>query len=253
MRDRPRVERIRHELKRRKLIVRRVEPLPSRMVRVVLGGEELSGFTSLGFDDHVKLFFPSGQGGLVARDFTPRQYDRHNAELWIDFYIHDAGPATAWAAQATAGQILEVGGPKGSAVISVEGIDTHLLVGDETALPAIGRRLQELPRGARARVVLEIDTAVDRPSFTSGAEFDVTWVPRDSRELSPASGLIAAIRRVELSSSGCFAWVAHESKSARAVRAYLRDERGLDLKWIKAAGYWQHGASGAHDKFADTE
>jgi NADPH-dependent ferric siderophore reductase len=49
------------------------------------------------------------------------------------------------AAQATVGQFLETGGPKGSAIISRTGIDLHVLIGDETGLPAISRRLEELP------------------------------------------------------------------------------------------------------------
>jgi len=58
MNDGPRVARVRHEIKRRRLTVARVERLPPKMVRIVLGGEELRGFTSLGFDDHIKVFFP---------------------------------------------------------------------------------------------------------------------------------------------------------------------------------------------------
>ena len=145
----PRVARVRHELKRRSLTVARVERLPPNMVRVALGGEELHGFTSLGFDDHIKVFFPAGQAGGAARDFTPRRHDPAAGELWIDFFLHAGGPAAAWASQAAAGQTLQIGGPKGSAIIDPDGIDTHVLIGDESALPAIGRRLEELPRSSR--------------------------------------------------------------------------------------------------------
>ncbi|MGA8357507.1 MAG: siderophore-interacting protein, partial [Xanthobacteraceae bacterium] len=49
--------RVRHEPRRRTLTVRQVETIAAHMVRVTLSGD-LEGFTSLGFDDHVKLFFP---------------------------------------------------------------------------------------------------------------------------------------------------------------------------------------------------
>ncbi len=59
----------------------------------------------------------------------------------VDFVIHDDGPATNWAATAKVGSVLGVAGPRGSSVISTDGIGLHLLIGDETALPAIARSL----------------------------------------------------------------------------------------------------------------
>jgi len=49
--------RVRHEPRRRELSVKRVDKISAHMIRVALGGD-LAGFTSLGFDDHIKLFFP---------------------------------------------------------------------------------------------------------------------------------------------------------------------------------------------------
>ena len=51
--------RVRHELRRRALTIKQVERIAAHMIRVTFTGE-LDGFTSLGFDDHVKLFFPDG-------------------------------------------------------------------------------------------------------------------------------------------------------------------------------------------------
>jgi NADPH-dependent ferric siderophore reductase len=74
MTDAPPVTRVRHEVTRRPLVVACVERLAPRMVRVVLRGAALAGFTSLGFDDHVKLFLPaSGAGAPEMRDFTPHR------------------------------------------------------------------------------------------------------------------------------------------------------------------------------------
>ena len=144
-----------------RLTVRQVETIAAHMVRVTLSGD-LEGFTSLGFDDHVKLFFPDGtknaEGApnMLGRDFTPRRYDPAKDTLEIDFAIHDAGPATRWAAQAKPGDTLALGGPRGSFIIPTT-YDWHLLIGDETALPAISRRLAELPARTRTVVVVEVD------------------------------------------------------------------------------------------------
>src|SRR5690606_35293208 len=111
-------------------------------------GDEVTGFTSLGFDDHVKVCFPTGPtdaaspedlAQMVSSDFTPRHFDAAKGELWIDFFLHEAGPATSWAAGAKAGDTLIVGGPKGSAILASEGIQLQLMIGDETAIPAIAR------------------------------------------------------------------------------------------------------------------
>ena len=243
--DEPQVTRVRNELQRRTLTVGRVERLAPDMVRVVLGGEALSGFTSLGFDDHIKLFFVDGAGGSAMRDFTPRRFDAARAELWIDFYLHEAGPAASWAAQAAAGQSLEVGGPKGSAVISNAGVGAHVLIGDETALPAIGRRLEELPAGLRARVIIEVDNVDSWRSFLLLGNAQVVWVAR--------GGVIEALRRLRFPEENCFFWVATESQSARAIRRYLSGERGVSKRWIKATGYWQKSSAGAHEPITDED
>lgn len=250
----PRVGRIRHELKRRRLTVKRVAPIAPQMVRITFGGESLSDFASLGFDDHVKLFFPADDPAApVMRDFTPRRFDTQASELDIDFFLHDAGPATSWAAQASVGQELDVAGPRGSAVIALDGIDAHVLIGDETALPAIQRRLEELPHDTRALVVIEHDAGVQWPALSSRAQLETLWVPRDGRIDPPAHELIDALRETDFPAGSCFVWVAVESRAARAIRRYLREERGLDKQWIKAAGYWQRGSAGAHDVIGDTE
>jgi NADPH-dependent ferric siderophore reductase len=128
-----------------------------------------------------------------------------------------------------------------------------VLVGDETALPAIGRRLEELPSGSRALVVVEVDAGSTWPPLTSSAATKVVWVPRDERPGAPAHELIEALRTLEFPTAQTFVWVAVETQAARALRRYLREERGVDKKWIKAAGYWQRGAAGAHEPIADAD
>ena len=258
----PSITRVRHETKRRRLTVVRTERLTPTMLRIVFGGEELEQFTSLGFDDHVKLFFTASAGTSEVqssensaappmRDFTPRRFDAGARELWIDFYLHAEGPAATWALQAAVGQSLAIGGPRGSFVISTEGIDSHVLIGDETALPAIGRRLEELPAGSRALVVFESDGgAMDYP-FVSPAALELVHVSRGAHSEPAANEIIATLRKLQFPPGQCFTWVATESQSARAIRRYLTDERGLDKHWIKAAGYWQRGSTGAHDTIQD--
>ena len=252
MSDAPRIERVRHELRRRRLTVLRVERIAPILTRVVLGGAELEGFTSLGFDDHVKLVFPARDGGEpTMRDFTPRRYDAAKGELVIDFFVHESGPAAEWSREVKAGDALTVAGPKGSAVIAPEGIGTHVLIGDETAVPALARRLEELPDGASVVVFVESDTASPWLELPRAEQANVHWIARESRGEAPATALMDALRRFGELPPRAFFWIAAESRTARALRKHLREERGIDLAWIKASGYWQRGAVGAHESIID--
>jgi NADPH-dependent ferric siderophore reductase len=229
------------------------------MRRITVGGEELTGFVSLGFDDHVKLVFPCASGDLqfpneqtkpAMRDYTPRKFLQAQSRLVLDFFIHESGPATDWAIVARPGESLGVGGPRGSFIIPID-MDWHLLIGDETALPAIGRRLEELPAGARALVVVEVGSEADELIFDSQCECQVVWGHRRDNAKGSPDILLNLLRGLDFPAGSYFAWAAAESQVARAIRRYLIDERGTDKQWIKAAGYWKRGETGTHDKIED--
>ncbi|MDM0079829.1 siderophore-interacting protein [Variovorax sp. J31P179] len=261
--------RLRHDLRFRKLEVRRVQRLTPHLIRITLGGDELAGFTSPGFDDHAKVFFPDAATGQLTvpttgpegpvwppgpkpamRDYTPRRHDAQAGTLEIDFALHDAGPATQWAEAARPGDVVGVGGPRGSFIIPTA-FDWHLLIGDDTALPAISRRLAELPAGARAVVLAEVDSEADEISFDTQAALDLQWVHRRGAEPGTGSPLLDALRRLTLPEGDFHAWVACESSAAKALRAHLVGERGAHPKWVKAAGYWRRGAAATHDTHED--
>lgn len=138
-----RVQRVRHELKRRNVEVVRVESISPHFKRITFGGEALADFVSLSFDDHIKFMLDGDGDGPgaepVRRDYTPRHHDAAARELTLEFALHGEGSAAQWAAQATVGQRAVIGGPRGSFIIPLD-CDWHLLVGDETTLPAIHRR-----------------------------------------------------------------------------------------------------------------
>ncbi|WP_108258582.1 siderophore-interacting protein [Mangrovicoccus ximenensis] len=130
------ITRHRHEIHRRDLTVRAASDVTPQMRRIVLEGGGLENFSSLGFDDHVKLFFETGGGKPEMRDYTPRAYDNADGTLTIDFAMHEAGPATDWARQAEPGSALHVAGPRGSAVIA-QVFDWHLLIVPCILLPPL--------------------------------------------------------------------------------------------------------------------
>jgi NADPH-dependent ferric siderophore reductase len=244
------IHRVMHDIKRRRLEVLRVTDLTPRMRRITLGGEQLAGFLSLGADDHIKLLFattPAEQAALATmvlgnqaddgpkpamRDYTPRRIDLAAGELDIDFVLHGDGPAATWAAQAAPGQYLHMGGPRSSTVVP-DSFESYWLIGDETALPAIARRLEALPAGRRVLAVIEIEDAAERQPLHSAAELEVIWVERHHQRLTEV------VRQLTPPPGTLYAWVATEAKLSRTLRRVLLDEHQVDEQALKAAGYWR--------------
>ena len=262
------IERVRHTLKLRVLTVVRTELLTPHLRRITLGGADLDGFVSPSHDDHVKLFFPApgqtdpvfpvlGNGANpieyapgekpVARNYTPRRYDAERGELEIDFVLHGDGPASSWAAQAAPGQKLGVGGPRGSMVVPLD-FDWYLLVGDQTALPAIARRLEQLPAGARAIAVIETLESGEEIALDSAAQVDLHWVPRNGRS---GALLLEELRKIALPHAGDgYAWVATEHGQVQDLRRHLLDA-GVPKQHLHVASYWKHGAAEHHQTHDD--
>jgi NADPH-dependent ferric siderophore reductase len=256
--------RVVHPLRFRRLVVDRIALLTPRMRRVVFVGDDLQGFTSLSFDDHVKLFFPTDDGQLPTpvvagnglafpegqprpegRDFTPRRWDATRHELSIDFGLHGRGPATRWAASAAPGATIGAGGPRASSVVS-DTFAWNLLVGDETALPAIARRLEELPPAVQALAVIQIEDDQDRVPLDTAVSASVHWIRR--RGDVPVDAFVAGL---ELPPGDGFAWVAGEGGMARRMRRHLIDDRRMNPASIKASAYWSAGVIGRHEVIAD--
>ncbi|NWJ73397.1 siderophore-interacting protein [Pseudonocardia sp. ICBG1122] len=245
-----------------------VEPLTPRMRRITLDSDDLVGVEQVAPDQQVKLFFardggvpeipPAPDDGSVAgwyarylavpearrpwmRSYTVRALDPDAGRMVVDFVLHGegepggghAGPASRWAARAAIGDPVGVLGPAVAGYRSPDGEPVRLLVGDETALPAIGAIVERLPAGTRAVAVVEV-AGPEEEQDLPGA--DVHWVHRG------AGTLLDAVRTVEIPATPAepvFAWVAGEASAVRSVRRHLVGERGLDKARVAFTGYWR--------------
>ncbi len=235
-----RVQRVRHELRRREVQVVRTEAVGPGFVAVTFGGDSLADFTSDGFDDHVKFMFDDDEAGEpVRRDYTPRRFDRARRELTIEFAVHGEGRASAWARQAAAGQPAVIGGPRGSMIVAADH-DWHLLAGDATALPAIHRRLEELPRDVHAIVVVQLADAADRRRLAGDARLDLQWV-------STPEELVAAVDALALPPGEGYAWCAGEAGAMTRLREVLAG-KSHPREAMRVAAYWKRGASEHHEE-----
>jgi len=258
-----------HPIVLRRVQVVDVVDVSPNLRRITLGGPDLSAgevdgvarpaFVSEGFDDHVKLVVPPAEGELprigrqeerrfawnpevlaYTRDYTVRSWDPSAGTFAIDVVRHDHGLASAWAYRARPGDEIHVAGPKSCALRNDEA-DHHLLVGDETALPAIARWLEEAPAGTRGRVVVEVPTEADRLDVPTAADVEVTWLVRGDVAPGTSRRLVDAVRSLELPAGRVYAWVAGEAMTIAPIRRHLRD-LGLPKEDVEVVGYWRRPA-----------
>ncbi len=254
-----RVERVRHPFGARHLQLQAREIVSPGFVRVTLGGPGLAGFASAGFDDHLKFILPQvGQERPhlpaivdgrpvfpgerpVTRDYTPVRWDLARGELVLEFALHNTGPAADWALHAPLGQWVGVAGPRGSLLIPKE-FAWHWLLGDESALPAIERRLAELPATASATVRIRVADARDQRPLASAARLDLQWV----------DSLTAAAQSLALPAGDGFIWAAGEHSEMAELRRLVLAKPGVDAKRMRIAAYWKRGEVAHHAELDGT-
>lgn len=256
---RPATERVRHELRFRLATVVSNERITPLMARITFTDPSFAEFPSAAYDDHVKLWFPAegaepvvpvpGANGLdwpkgvtapEGRDYTPRRFDRTRQEIVIDFVLHDGGVAAEWALNAKPGDVLGIGGPRASFVVRND-FAYYVLIGDETALPAIGRRIEELPAGTKILAFIEIADHTERQCLKGTADLDLTWIER-----STGASLVAVVKNAPQPPGEGYIFIAGEAAMTSIVREHFID-CGHNPDHIKAAGYWRRGEADYYD------
>ena len=247
----------------RRVVVRRVEQLTARMVRVTFGGPDLEGLTVEHPAASVRLLFPSprthelaipswnGNEFLLAdgrrptiRTFTPRRVDPQALELDVEIVIHGGGVASEWAQAAEPGNPAAVSGPGRGYTIDRDA-RAFLLAGDETAIPAISQLLEALPSERPVQVRIEVAHPDARLALPDHPGATVEWcdLPADA---TPGDALVAAVRGTDLA-PGSRVWVAGEAAAVQRVRRHLFEDRELSRTQASVRGYWKHGRSGDTD------
>ncbi|RYJ20761.1 iron utilization protein [Streptomyces sp. L-9-10] len=237
----------------------RTEWITPHMVRVVLGGEGLAAVECGEFSDHyVKvLFAPEGVSypepfdieriraefprdqWPANRTYTVRGWDPAARELAIDFVVHgDEGLAGPWAARARPGETVRFLGP-GGLYVPDPAADWHLLVGDESALPAIAASLERMPAGALVHAFVEISGAEEEQKVTTPDGTGITWLHRGERPVGES--LVAAVRGLDFPAGDVHAFVHGEAGFVKELRRHLRLERNVPRERLSISGYWRLG------------
>ncbi len=231
--------------------------LTPSLVRVVLGGDGLRDFAMPATTDaYVNLAFPPAGAPYAApfdpaevreahprelwparRRYTVRSWDPSAKELTLDFVVHgEVGVAGAWALAARPGDLLVLEGPSGGYRPDPEA-DWHLMIGDESALPAIAASLAAVPAGVPAVVRLLCDGPDHELELSCPGRLDMRWLHRtgtDDREL-----LVSALRDLAFPPGLVHAFVHGEADEIRGIRRHLLSERGLTRQVMSCSPYWR--------------
>lgn len=254
------VQRVRHPFRARHAQLLARESVSPGFLRLTFGGPEMEGFVSSGFDDHVKFILP--QQGLAKpnlpamvdgrphiegerptmRDYTPLYFDAAANTLQLDFAIHGSGPAAQWARTAEIGDWVGLAGPRGSMLIPAD-LQWHWFFGDETSMPAIERRLAELPAGVKAVVRVRLADPADQRLWASAADLDLQWV----------DSLSSALDALEIPEDDGFIWAAGENRLMAELRKQVLAKPGANPRHMRIASYWKQGEGGHHEELSTTD
>jgi NADPH-dependent ferric siderophore reductase len=281
---------------------RRINLSPS-LTRLVFSGPDVAEMNTLAPDQRVKLFFPAADGSLhrlpsnqhwkaahsalpaeqrpLMRTYTIRALRREALEVDVDFVLHGVnGPASAWATHAQVGDCLQMvapnlayeGDPGGYEWKPPQGLHHVLLMGDETALPAIAGILERLADQQPALAVeafIEVPSQADCLPLHHSPATRLHWLPRETLRCDHGQAMRQAVReQATLAQAGVatgvkledvnldkrilweqastqnsvfHAWVAGESATVMDIRRYLIKERGLPRDCLTLMGYWRAG------------
>lgn len=241
----------------RRLTVAGLELLSPHMVRATVAGPELEGFELNEPASSIRLLVPTtgtadlvmpewsgnefllpGGARPIIRTFTPRYFDPDGPAVDIDIVLHEGGATSAWAGEARPGDPVAITGP-GRGYRIDPGAASFLLAGDETAIPAVGQLLEQIPETIEVQAIIEVsrpDARIDLPDHPAAR---VAWTDRSVGD-PPGTALITAVQHATIE-AGTKVWVAGEAGSLFHIRRNLIEERGLPRADVTVRGYWKHG------------
>jgi NADPH-dependent ferric siderophore reductase len=215
---------------------------PNRPLRAYFpasGQDRRSGLTLSG-EGALALFW-SGDAPAPVRAYTIRSLEPSGAELAIDIVLHDGrGHASSWAAEAEPGDVLGLMIPTTLSQVVAEA-DWYLLLGDETAVPAIAGVLEHLPAGSPARVIIEVVDKAECLPLPTEADVSLTWLYRGDQGAGTSGLLERELLALEWLPGQVQVFAAGETKEVAALRRHLREIRGVERPHYEAYAYWRLG------------
>ncbi len=224
------------------------------MLRLVLGGKALHGLPSAGPAASVRLVVPwAGEGFEVPtwtgnefllsdgrrpalRTFTPVEFDADANQLTLDIVRHGGGAISDWAEAVDVGDAAAISGPGRGEVIDPDA-RRYILLGDETAIPAIRQMIKAIPAPIQIDTHVETVSPDARLELPVRAGLSVTWHDADPTA-PPCSRIRDVVATLDVDAS-TRVWAAGEAAAVQAIRKYLFTERSVPRHHTSIRGYWK--------------
>lgn len=256
-----------------KLEVLRSTHVTPNMMRVTLGGRDITQFVPLGFDQWFRLIIPKTPAGIdklpakltmrtyfqmqvrseaerpVVRNYTVREYraeGEHGPEIDVDFVLHGtdaehSGPAALWAKTCEPGAVVGVI-DEGCTYAAPTDTDVVVVIVDESGLPAAAGILASMPRTERGIALIEVATVADQQELDAPSGVEVRYMIRDDAHALPGRAAYAAAQAIEIDGTTPYIFVAGEQSLATDTRRHFV-KAGVDRRRIGFIGYWRIGKS----------
>ena len=208
------------------------EQLTPRMRRVTIQSDAMRAVQVRPAQD-VELLLREESGRRVKRRYTIRYARPDTGELDLDVLLHGDGPGARWGAAAQPGDEVEFQGPRGK--LELRSATWHLLVGDESALPAIATICEALGGREPAVAVIEVQDEADELPVPA----DVRWVHRGETPAGGADLLGNALEGLKAPSSAQ-GYLMGETRAMVKLRTVL-EAHGIEHDAIFVKGYWNVG------------
>jgi NADPH-dependent ferric siderophore reductase len=155
---------------------------------------------------------------VATRYYTIRRIGGDAGWLDIDLVLHDAeGPGCRFARTAKPGDICGLSGPCG---LGIKKANRYLLIGDETALPAIARITENLGGSAAVQICIFAEPEYFRSTVTNPASPKQAWIPGEERQ-SFFSRLDELRRAIDSPGDPHFIWIAGKRTLIRYLSPLL--------------------------------
>jgi NADPH-dependent ferric siderophore reductase len=248
------------------LTVRDRVRISPHFVSVTLGGEDVQHLEQSGHGQWGRLFFPGpGQGRIAIpgsanwrlqlvssarrpriRSYTIRRFRPELSAFDLEIALHEtsadgrAGPGSTWAATAETGS--QVGFlDEGHSYSPGAEARWQLLVGDESALPAVLDILERTAEILPAEVFLEVPSSDDIRAGVAPAGTTIHWLPRNDPSAKPGALALETVTQARLPDGPFYTWTAGESALPTGLRRHLVTDRRVAKSDITFSGYWRHG------------
>lgn len=192
---------------------------------------------SLWFSDPSGAAERPRSGRADRRTFTARWLDEDRAAMTVDFVLHGSGPASGWAESASVGDVIWSEATR--AGYDPPSAGSHLvLVGDDTAMPAIGAIAEAADPSVRITAVVEVVDRDDERSLTDARDLDPIWLHRGEDPSRTGVLTLGLLESLEVPPDAHW-WVAGEREAILAIRDTLRHDRDVPRERCSVNAHWR--------------